>query len=71
MLKDMDFSHLQEIYLTNIFTFIGYRTRFFKICFQKRSIDDVVAKSYRKNIVKTKPTEEIITPPEKREILIK
>ena len=59
--------------LGNKKTIIEYTTRFFKNCFQKRSLynrwisgnkmADVVTMSNSNKVVKTEPVEEIIIPP--------
>ena len=73
----MEFCHFQDIYPKTWKRIIGYRTRFFTNCFQKlvykiaefigNKIADVIAKQSDYIIVKTKPVEEIIIPPEKKE----
>ena len=76
----MNFCHLQKICLTKIEKIIGYRTRFYEICFVKQvnktgeflgnKIADVVTNSYDKKKCENKPNEEVFIPPEKREEIL-
>ena len=80
LLKDMVFCHLLEY----IKTIIGYRTRFFKNCFQKvihkageflgNKIGDTITNSNGDKIVKPdenlRNVEEIIIPLEKRDEIL-